>query len=65
MGCDDERRDKCEEFDPDRDRDRDCDGHDRRSACALKRIIDLLDCLNQRDLRVLDAVLDRIIRCRC
>ena len=40
---------------------RDCDS---RSACTLKDIIRDLDNLNNRDLCLLDAVLDRIIRCR-
>ena len=39
------------------------DRDDHRSACALKRIIDLLDDLNDEDLRILDAILDRIIKC--
>lgn len=34
-----------------------------RSACALKDIIDDLDNLNNRDLRILDEVIDRILCC--
>lgn len=37
---------------------------DSRSACTLKDIIRDLDNLNDRDLRLLDDLLDRIIRCR-
>ncbi|MBW7572526.1 hypothetical protein [Caproiciproducens faecalis] len=45
----------------DRDRDRDCDHScDSESARALKRILSLLDDLNNNDLRILDDVIDRL-----
>lgn len=34
-----------------------------KSACALKDIIDDLDNLNNRDLRTLDDLIDRILCC--
>ena len=35
-----------------------------RSACALKEILDDLDRLNNRDLRTLAELIDRILCCR-
>ncbi len=37
---------------------------DARSACALKEILDDLDRLNNRDLRTLAELIDRILCCR-
>lgn len=46
-----EKKDECEKKD-------DCDSE---SARALKKIIGLLDCLNNRDLRILDDIIDRLL----
>jgi len=40
----------------------DCDSD---SAKALKRILELLDDLNKRDLRLLDEIIDRLLCSRC
>lgn len=50
--------------DRDQERDYDCEqehGCDSRSARALKKIISLLDELNNQDLRLLDEILHRIV----
>ena len=56
---------RAENFEVEGEKEKDFSCCDSKSACALKEIIDLLDCLNEKDLRVLDALLDRIICCRC
>ncbi len=45
-------------------KDDDRKDRDSKSACTLKDIIRDLDKLNNRDLRLLDALIDRILRCR-
>lgn len=43
-------------------RNHECDHNcDSESARALKRILDLLDDLNNQDLRLLDDVIDRLL----
>ena len=32
-----------------------------RSACALRKILNCLDCLNRQDLETLDDIVDRIL----
>ncbi|MCY1714506.1 hypothetical protein [Caproiciproducens galactitolivorans] len=47
----------------DHDHHDDCDnrGCDKDSAKALKRILELLDDLNDKDLRLLDDIIDRLL----
>lgn len=58
-GC---KHDREPEHEPEREPERECDhGCDSDSARALKKILSLLDELNNKDLRLLDEIIDRIL----
>lgn len=57
--CDHNDRNGCD----DRDHHDDCDnrGRDKDSAKTLKQILELLGDLNDKDLRLLDDIIDRLL----
>lgn len=55
------RYENAEDKKEDKKEDRKEKGCDAESARALKRILSLIDELNDRDLRILDDVIDRLL----
>lgn len=59
--CFEKEKEKCEEKKEEREENNKEKHCDSESANALKRILELLDCLNKEDLYLLDKIIDRLL----